>query len=268
MNTRAHLYSILFETQTKFGKRFDILLLIAIVSSIVVVMLESVKAISTSYASLFAVLEWCLTGLFTLEYLLRVLVHPRPLRYMFSFYGVIDFLAILPSFVGIFFSGSHYLLMLRTLRLLRVFRVLKLGRYIREAQMLKLAMQRSLYKITVFFGAVLTIALIMGTVMYMVEGEENGFTSIPTSVYWAIVTITTVGYGDIAPMTFFGKFLSSFLMIVGYSIIAVPTGIFAVEMSKSSNGDRSLVVKQCEKCGTSQHDIIDLYCSKCGTKFE
>lgn len=244
------------------------MLLIIIVFSVVVVMLESVDSVSNSFTHGFNVLEWGLTGLFTLEYILRIAVHPKPMRYIFSFYGIIDFLAILPSFIGIFLAGSHYLLVIRTLRLLRVFRILKLGRYLQEAQLLKLALQGSLYKITVFFGAVLTIALIMGTVMYMVEGEEHGFTSIPASVYWAIVTITTVGYGDIAPMTFLGKFLSSFLMIVGYSIIAVPTGVFAVEMSKVTKNSEAEALTQCSNCGQRQHTPSDKYCGSCGTAYD
>lgn len=261
---KNYLYDLLFGNNSKVSKRFDIMLLVIIVFSVIVVMMESVKSISSAYPLTFSTLEWVLTVLFSLEYLLRIMVHPKPWRYMTSFYGVIDLLAILPSFIGVFLAGSHYLMVIRTLRLLRVFRILKLGRYLREAQMLKRALQGSLYKITVFFGAVLAIALIMGTVMYMVEGEEHGFTSIPVSVYWAIVTITTVGYGDIAPMTFLGKFLSSFLMIVGYSIIAVPTGIFAVEMNRASQKGESLALKECADCGQVQSTNKDNFCSNCG----
>jgi len=231
---RARLETIIFESDTPMGKLFDIVLLWTIVLSILLVSLESVRDIRAQYGPLLRLLEWGFTGLFTLEYLARLYAAKRPLGYAFSFYGVVDLLAITPSYLSLFVAGSQYLLAIRALRLLRVFRILKLSRYLGEASVLTDALRAGRFKITVFLFTVLTIVVIVGSVMHLVEGGQNGFTSIPTSIYWAIVTLTTVGYGDIAPRTPLGKFISSALMIVGYGVIAVPTGIVTAELTRAA----------------------------------
>lgn len=269
MSIREKVFIVIFGTNTKAGRRFDILLLWCILASVLLVVLESVKHIQEDHFQVLFRLEWFFTVLFSIEYILRVFAHPKPLKYILSFYGIIDLLAILPSYIGLCFSGTHYLLVIRTLRLLRVFRVLKLGRHLKEGQMLLRALSASIYKITVFFGAVLTIALIMGTTMYMVEGEQNGFSSIPESMYWAIVTITTVGYGDMSPITPFGKFLASVAMIVGYCIIAVPTGIFVAELDRENKQSRGNYNNHiCKECGEDRHFVSSNYCHKCGQKLD
>ncbi len=229
---RQHIYSVIFGTDTKAGRTFDIVLLWLIVASLILVMLSTVKSLVQQYGIYFKLSEIIFTVLFSVEYILRVYSHPKPFKYIFSFYGIVDFMAIIPSYLEYVFLNTHYLFTIRALRLLRIFRILKLGRYIKEAEMLAKALKQSMYKITVFFGAVLTLVIFLGTTMYLVEGEQSGFTSIPQSMYWAIVTITTVGYGDIAPITVPGKIISSIAMLLGYTIIAVPTGIVSVEISK------------------------------------
>ena len=230
---RKKLYRIIFESDTPAGKAFDVALLIAILLSILVVTLESVHWIMAKYNGVIKAAEWFFTILFTIEYALRIYCAPRRLRYILSFYGLIDFISILPTFLSLFVAGTQYAMVIRSLRLLRVFRVLKLTHFLGEAEVLRKALRQSAAKIIVFIGVVVTMVYIVGALMYLIEGPENGFTSIPTSVYWAVVTLTTVGYGDIAPQTIAGQMLATVVMILGYGIIAVPTGIVSVEMSRA-----------------------------------
>jgi len=259
---REKLHTIVFEADTFAGKLFDIILLLSIVISLLVVMLESVQAIALQYGVFLTVIEWVFTILFSVEYFLRLISVKRPLKYMFSFFGVIDFLAILPTYMTIFFVQSHYLLVVRSLRLLRIFRVLKLARYISEAQSFLSALKRARPKILVFLSAVTTIVIIMGTIMYQIEGAENGFTSIPRSIYWAIVTLTTVGYGDIAPRTILGQFVASIIMILGYAIIAVPTGIITSEFAQS----KPVSTQACPSCSKEGHEVDAVHCKFCGAR--
>jgi len=263
---RKKIYDIIFGTETPAGRSFDILLLWLIILSVTVVILESVGSLRESYHDLFVNVEWIFTIAFTLEYLLRIYTSPKPLKYITSFYGIIDLLAILPAYLGLLFDTSTFLLTIRALRLLRMFRVFKLGRYLKEAAILVKALQMSIHKIVVFFGVVLTLVLILGSFLYMIEGEENGFTSIPQSIYWAIVTITTVGYGDIAPVTILGKILASIAMLTGYSIIAVPTGIISVEIARAVQSDNKARSESCTNCGHDSHDHDAVYCKICGSK--
>ncbi|MCZ6730783.1 MAG: ion transporter [SAR324 cluster bacterium] len=259
---RLRLHVIIFEADTPAGKAFDMALLVAILSSIIVVMLDSVEDIASRYGALLGALEWMFTILFTIEYVLRLVSVSRPLRYVFSFYGVIDLMAILPTYLSLIMSGAESLLVLRSLRLLRIFRVLKLAHYLSEANVLASALRSSGPKVLVFLGTVLSLVLIMGTMMYLVEGEENGFTSIPRSMYWAIVTMTTVGYGDIAPQTVLGQVLASVVMILGYSIIAVPTGIVSAELGKVSR--EKVSTRACLECSLEGHDADARHCKYCG----
>jgi len=263
---RDKIFVIIFGTDTRAGRTFDIVLLWMIILSVSIVVLESVTSLRQSFHSIFMSAEWIFTLLFTLEYALRIYSSPRPLKYMTSFYGIVDLLAILPTYLGLFFDQYTFLLTIRALRLLRLFRVFKLARYLKEAAILIRALQQSKHKIVVFFGAVLTLVLILGSLLYLVEGEENGFTSIPQSVYWAIVTITTVGYGDIAPATVLGKILASIAMLTGYSIIAVPTGIISVEIGKAVRSGRGAQTGLCKNCGHDRHDEDANFCKICGDK--
>lgn len=262
LGLRQRLYIIIFEADTPAGKAFDIILLITIFCSVLAVMLESVTSFANAFPEEVWVTEWVFTILFSIEYFLRILSAPRPLRYVFSFFGLVDLLSLLPSFIGLFVSGTHYLVVIRSLRLLRVFRILKLTRYLGEAQVLGYAVRKSLAKITVFLGVVVTAVLIIGTGMHLVEGPENGFTNIPTSVYWAVVTLTTVGYGDIAPQTPLGKGLATLVMILGYGVIAVPTGIVTHEMGQAHKKKRNR--KICTNCGLDKHEDDALHCKHCG----
>lgn len=266
LRPRRKLYEIIFGTETPGGKTFDVFLLWLIILSVTVVILESVPTLRSAHREVFVSTEWIFTILFTLEYLLRVYSSPKPMRYMTSFFGVIDLLAILPTYLGLIFDQYTFLLTIRALRLLRMFRIFKLGRYVKEASVLIKALQASLYKIVVFFGAVLTLVLILGSLLYLIEGDENGFTSIPQSIYWAIVTITTVGYGDIAPATVAGKILASVVMLTGYSIIAVPTGIISVEIGRAVREERSTEKIACPGCGHERHEADALFCKLCGTR--
>jgi voltage-gated potassium channel len=259
---RERLYIIIFEADTPAGKTFDIFLLIAILLSVLAVMLESVSSFATYFEKEIWGIEWFFTIIFTLEYLLRLLSSPRPLRYALSFFGIVDLLSILPSYLGLFVSGTHYLVVIRSLRLLRVFRILKLSRYLGEAQILGMAVRHSMEKITVFLGVVVTAVLIIGTTMHLIEGPENGFTNIPTSVYWAVVTLTTVGYGDIAPQTPLGKGLATLVMVLGYGVIAVPTGIVTHEIGQAQKEKKSQ--KYCPQCDLKKHDEDALHCKHCG----
>jgi voltage-gated potassium channel len=264
-NFRKKLGNIIFESDTSAGKTFDVILLIAIFLSVIVVLLDSVLSYHEKLGNYFYVMEWAFTIIFTIEYILRIYTAHKPVKYIFSFYGIIDLLAILPSYLSVFLVGSHYLVVIRILRLLRVFRVLKLARFVGAANTLQTALRNSRAKIIVFLEVVLTIVVIVGSMMYLIEGPENGFNSIPKSIYWAIVTLTTVGYGDIAPNTPIGQILASLLMITGYAIIAVPTGIITTEMSKvSSQKDASY--KKCIHCHTDMQEADAVYCKKCGKK--
>ena len=259
---RIRLHDIIFEADTRAGKAFDVALLVAIVLSVAAVMLESVVEIRNRYGDWLLAVEWFFTILFTIEYAFRLATVARPLRYATSFYGLVDVLAIFPTYLSLFVAGSHSLIVIRALRLLRVFRVLKLAHYMQEAQSLMRALAETRAKITVFLVVIVTIVLIMGSLMYLIEGPESGFTSIPISVYWAIVTMTTVGYGDIAPQTVLGQALASVAMILGYSIIIVPTGVFSVEIVAARQ--RQISTRACNACGRDGHDYDAVYCKYCG----
>ena len=262
-NWRNTLYVIIFEAESPAGKLFDEILILAILLSIIVVMLDSVSSIAVRYGDLFYTLEWIFTILFTVEYFLRLICVGRPSRYATSFFGIIDLLAILPTYLSLMLPGSQYLLVIRSLRLLRVFRVLKLAQYIGEADLLIRALRASRRKITLFLFTVLTLVVILGSLMYVIEGAESGFTSIPRSIYWAIITLTTVGYGDIVPETNLGQALASVIMIIGYSIIAVPTGIVTSEITYASRYSKGRV---CQNCSFEGHDIDAKFCKRCGAK--
>lgn len=262
---RRALYVIIFKTDTSAGRLFDVLLIVSILVSVAVVMLDSVASVRAEHGPLLYGMEWFFTILFTIEYVLRLLCVRRPLRYARSFFGVIDLLAILPSYIDLLVPGGHFLLAIRILRVLRIFRVLKLAHYLSEANYLLDALIASRRKVTVFFGTVLALVVVMGSIMYVVEGEENGFTSIPVSVYWAIVTITTVGYGDISPQTVLGRAIAAVCMIMGYSIIAVPTGIVTVELTQAA-ARRPVISRTCNACETQGHDGDAVYCKRCGAE--
>lgn len=257
------LYEIIFEADTRVGRAFDIALIVLILLSVLAVMLESVAAIRQQYGPLLRAVEWFFTILFTIEYGLRLAAVRRPARYAFSFFGLVDLAAILPTYVSLYFAGAQSLLVVRSLRLLRIFRVLKLVRYTGEAQVLSRALRASRAKIIVFLQTVITIVLIVGTLMYLIEGEASGFTSIPRSIYWAIVTMTTVGYGDITPVTVLGQVLAAVMMIIGYGIIAVPTGIVSVELARASGPGST---QTCPHCLAQSHDFDAVFCKYCGTR--
>lgn len=261
---KLRLYEVIFEADTKTGKVFDVALLIVILLSILFVMLESVPSIEQKYSGLLKILEWIVTGIFTIEYILRIWIVKKARTYIFSFYGIIDLLSVLPTYLGLIFAGTQGLMVIRALRLLRVFRILKLNRYTKEGAIIVRALRESRIKISVFLFAVLTLVIIIGTVMYLVEGAGNGFTSIPRGIYWAVVTLTTVGYGDISPATSLGQFLASVVMIIGYAIIAVPTGIVTAELTRYSNKPPSTQV--CPECLTEGHDEDAIFCKNCGSK--
>jgi len=262
---RDRLHEVMFEAETPAGKAFDIVLLILIAVSIVAVALESVASIAAEHGILLRRVEWGITILFTVEYILRLLCVRQPARYARSTFGIIDLLAILPSYLSLFFAGTQSLAVIRGLRLLRVFRVLKLAQFVGEAQALRAALWESRQKIIVFVGFVLTTVCIIGSAMYLVEGPENGFTSIPLSIYWAVVTMTTVGYGDLAPHTVVGKLLATIVMIMGYGIIAIPTGIVGVEIVASRRGADT---RSCQECGGEDHARDAKYCKHCGSFLE
>ncbi len=263
---REIFYEVIFESETPAGKAFDVALIWAIIISVTTVLLESVETIRANFGTALYVIEWFFTILFTIEYILRLLSIGKPLRYAYSFFGVVDFLAIVPTYLSVFLPGGHYLLVIRILRLLRIFRIFKLTEYLSEANVLMTALRASRKKISVFLLAVLSLMVIIGSLMYVIEGHENGFTDIPTSIYWAIVTMTTVGYGDLSPQTPFGKMLAALVMIVGYGIIAVPTGIVTVELSQSAK--KSASIKTCPGCGSGDHDRNALYCKHCGMRLK
>ena len=260
---RARLHEIIFEADTRAGRLFDLALIWLILLSVATVILESVQGVRAQYGKLLYALEWLFTLLFTVEYVLRLLSVRRPLRYATSFFGVVDLLAIIPTYLSIFVPGSQYLLVIRILRLLRIFRLLKLSEYVAEADTLRLALRASRRKISVFISAVVLLVVIIGALMYVVEGEEHGFTSIPISIYWAIVTLTTVGYGDLSPRTPFGQILASIVMVIGYGIIAVPTGIVTVELAQAAR-QRKIIRQSCPSCGAEGHDPDAVFCKYCG----
>jgi voltage-gated potassium channel len=258
---RRRLHEVIFESDTAAGRAFDVALLVAIVTSVAAVVLESVPDIRRDYGPVLRVVEWTLTIAFTVEYALRLTAVQRPWRYATSFFGVVDFLSIVPTYLALFVPETQSLMVIRAIRLLRVFRILKAAKFLSEAQVLTTALRASRRKITVFLGGIVTVVLIVGALMYVIEGEEHGFTSIPTSMYWAIVTMTTVGYGDIAPRTPLGQFVASMLMILGYGVIAVPTGIVSVELA---NAARPVSRQACPACGAEGHDVDASHCKYCG----
>ena len=260
---KHRLHEIIYEADTRGGKLFDVILLIAILASILFVMLESVQSIDEKYGSFLDVAEWVITILFSLEYVLRIVTVKKPWKYIFSFYGIIDLLSTIPKYVSLILIDSHNLAVLRALRLLRIFRILKITRYIGASNRLLLALRSSRAKIAVFLLFVLILCIILGTIMYMIEGAENGFTSIPRSVYWAIVTLTTVGYGDIAPVTALGQLIASAIMILGYAIIAIPTGIVGSEMM---NANIHTNTQSCPNCMRDSHQDGAIFCYHCGDK--
>jgi voltage-gated potassium channel len=263
---QERLHTIIFEAETPAGKLFDVLLIISILASVFVVMLDSVSVVNRRYDQQLNFLEWVFTLLFTVEYILRLLCVGRPLSYATSFYGIVDLLAIIPTYLSVFIPGTEFLLVIRVLRILRIFRVLKLVQYISEATLLLKALHASRRKITVFLFTVLALVVILGSLMYLIEGAENGFTSIPRSIYWAIVTLTTVGYGNISPQTNLGQLLAAFIMILGYSIIAVPTGIVTVELSQATASLNMKPTRSCHECSREGHDGDADYCKYCGSK--
>jgi voltage-gated potassium channel len=257
---RTRVYEIIFEADTVGGKTFDLILLITIFISVVVVVVESVKPIRDEHGTLLLQAEWAFTILFTIEYILRLISVRKPWKYAVSLFGVIDLLAILPNYASLFFPSVHYLLAIRILRLLRVFRILKLTEYVSEAQVITTALRASARKIAVFLLAILVLVTIIGSVMYVIEGEKNGFENIPMSIYWAIVTMTTVGYGDLSPQTPLGQVFASVVMIMGYAIIAVPTGIVTVELGRSG---RKISTQVCPECTSQDHDADAVFCKYC-----
>ena len=258
---RRRLHEIIFEADTAAGKAFDVALLVAIVMSVVAVMLESVESIDQRHHALLVAAEWTFTGLFTIEYAIRLSIVRRPRAYALSFFGIVDLLAILPTYLALLFGGAQSLLVVRALRLIRVFRIFKLARYVGEAGVLRQALAASRAKIIVFLVAVMTLVLVVGAIMHLVEGPTNpGFESIPASVYWAIVTMTTVGYGNATPQTIEGKAIASVVMILGYGIIAVPTGIVSAELVRT----KSVSTQSCPNCSAEGHDFDARHCKKCG----
>ncbi len=265
---RERIRVIIFEADTPAGKAFDVGLLVAILASVIAVMLDSVAPIRAEYGRALDVAEWVFTIAFSVEYALRLICVPVPWHYARSFFGVVDVLAVLPTYLSLLLPGAEHLLVIRGLRLLRIFRVFKLGRFLGEASILRNALAGSRHKITVFIGTIAILVTILGTAMYLIEGGEHGFTSIPLSVYWAIVTMTTVGYGDLAPQTVAGKALAAIVMILGYSIIAVPTGIVTAEIVEAAVASRKLSTRCCAQCMAEGHDADARFCKACGAPLE
>ena len=261
---RQRTYHFIFESDTPVAKGFDISLIFVILVSVASVILESIPAFNARFGGPLHQTEWIITIIFTLEYIARIWSHPKPLNYIFSFYGIIDFLAIIPTYLDLILAGAMTLAVIRGLRLLRIFRILKITRYSREGRIIVEALIASRVKILVFLFAVVMVVLIIGTLMYLIEGKDSGFTSIPAGIYWAIVTLTTVGFGDITPVTTLGKFIASFVMILGYGVIAVPTGIVTFEIATSIKSAREQ--RECKHCGHRAHDVDAHYCKFCGEK--
>lgn len=263
---RRRAFVVIFQSRTPAGKLFDVVLILAIVASVTVLMLDSVGDISARYGTVLKGIEWAFTILFTIEYVARLWCVKSPRVYATSFYGVVDLLAVLPTYLALFVTGSGYLLVIRILRILRLFRVLKLARYVSAADALIEAMVQSWRKILVFLYVIVTLVVIFGSLMFLIEGPANGFTSIPRGVYWGIVTLTTVGFGDIVPQTALGQFVASIVMIMGYGIIAVPTGIYAAELREVMTRRRTR--RKCPECGRTGHDEDAHFCKFCGARFE
>lgn len=261
-NLKHYLNTVIFGTDTPAGKRFDVVLMIFIIASVLVLMVESVESVSERAHVYFRMAEWGFTIIFTIEYMVRFYCSPRPFKYAASFYGLIDLLSVLPSYLSLFIPGANYLLVVRILRILRVFRVLKLMRYLSEANVLLRSMYMARRKILIFFFSVLVLCVVFGSLMFVVEGPNNGFTSIPKAVYWTIVTVTTVGYGDITPVTPLGQFIAALAMLTGYSIIAVPTGILTAELTQEIHRERHK--RGCSTCMRQGHDIDSHFCRHCG----
>lgn len=263
---RRKLHRIIYEADTPTGKLFDIILLVLILISIAAIMFESVAAVRFKYGHILHIIEWSITILFTIEYIARVLTVSKPIKYILSAYGIIDLLAILPSYISLLLPGAHLLASLRAVRLLRVFRILKLGHFIGASNMLMIALKRSRDKIFVFLFTVVILCIIFGTLMYMIEGPLNGFSDIPVSIYWTIVTLTTVGFGDITPQTGLGQFLSMVIMIMGYGIIAVPTGIVTSEIVSKKDIKPTTNTTSCRNCNETNHKDHANFCYHCGEK--
>lgn len=261
---RRRLHEIIFEADTPAGKAFDVVLIWSILLSVGTVILESVAGIRETFGRLLYGIEWGFTLLFTVEYVLRLVCVGRPFRYATSFFGIVDLLAVVPTYLSLLLPGSQSLLAIRIIRLLRIFRVFKLTAYLTEARVISSALRASRRKISVFLLGVVTIVIIIGSFMYLIEGEKNGFSNIPTSIYWAIVTLTTVGYGDLSPQTPLGKMLASIVMVMGYGIIAVPTGIVTVEISQATR--RAVSTQACPACGVDGHDPDAVHCKYCGAR--
>lgn len=262
---KRKLYVIIFESDTPKGKLFDTVLIIFIILSVLLVILSSLQTFPIHYIKAFRIFEFIFTGFFTFEYLVRIYCSPRPRKYIFSFFGIVDLLATLPMYLGFFISGASHLLIIRAFRLIRVFRVFKLFNFLKEGNLLLVSLKISAPKIVVFFFFVLILVTSIGTIMYMVEGTQPGtqFDNIPNSIYWAIVTMTTVGYGDITPVTPIGRFISAIVMLIGYTIIAVPTGIVSAAMVDQHRKRREM---KCPRCGMSGHDESADFCKSCGWK--
>ncbi|MET2955462.1 ion transporter [Vibrio harveyi] len=261
---KHHLYVIIFGTHTRAGRAFDIALIIAIITSLVVLILESLPSVMTEWSRELRYIEYTFTALFTIEYLLRLYCSPKPKSYATSFYGVVDLLAILPTYLAIFFPGASFMGVVRLLRVMRIFRILKLVRYLQDSNILLRSLLMARRKILIFFSTVGILVTIFGALIFVIEGPHNGFTSIPKSIYWAIVTITTVGYGDMVPQTHLGKAIASLTMLLGYSILAVPTGIITAELSNEMNAHKQLV--KCPNCNRSGHDSDAMHCKHCGSE--
>ena len=261
---KHHLYVIIFGTHTRAGRAFDIALIIAIITSLVVLILESLPSVMTEWSRELRYIEYTFTALFTIEYLLRLYCSPKPKSYATSFYGAVDLLAILPTYLAIFFPGASFMGVVRLLRVMRIFRILKLVRYLQDSNILLRSLLMARRKILIFFSTVGILVTIFGALIFVIEGPHNGFTSIPKSIYWAIVTITTVGYGDMVPQTHLGKAIASLTMLLGYSILAVPTGIITAELSNEMNAHKQLV--KCPNCNRSGHDSDAMHCKHCGSE--
>ncbi|MBJ2148956.1 ion transporter [Vibrio sp. IB15] len=261
---KHHLYVIIFGTHTPAGRAFDISLIIAILASLLVLILESIPNVMTEWSQELRYIEYTFTALFTIEYLLRLYCSPKPKSYATSFYGIVDLLAILPTYLAIFFPGASFMGVVRLLRVMRIFRILKLVRYLQDSNILLRSLLMARRKVLIFFSTVGILVVIFGALIFVIEGPENGFTSIPHSIYWAIVTITTVGYGDMVPQTAIGKAIASLTMLLGYSILAVPTGIITAELSNEMNSHKELV--KCPNCNRSGHDSDAIYCKHCASE--
>lgn len=266
---REKIHEVIFEADTFWGKTFDVVLIISIFASVLAVMLDSVESISNEYRWSLWIAEWSFTTLFTIEYILRLISVRKPMLYARSFYGIVDLLSILPTYLALFLVDAKYFLVIRILRVLRVFRIFKLASYIGEASLMMKALRNSHAKISVFLYTVVLLVVIFGSLIYVIEGAENGFTSIPKSIYWAIVTLTTVGYGDISPQSPLGQFLASCIMIMGYGLIAVPTGIYSAEMTRQAikeHKTKEITNNACPSCAYEGHDADAMHCKKCGAE--